>query len=754
MSEIILEFPETPQLNFLIDLNGESLYNQWLILGNTGDYEAFLVWLQGSTAYEVAVLNGFIGTQAQWLESLEGTSAYEIAVQEGFVGTQAQWIASLKVGIQDSMTSGVTDKAPSQDAVLRSLALKANLDSPTFTGNVSGITRAMIGLSDADNTSDVNKPISTAVQTALSGKQATSTKNQANGYAGLGSDGKLISSQLPSITISDTSVVSTQSAMLAITAETGDVAVRTDLNKSFILKGTDPTILSHWQELLTPTSDVTSVFGRTGPVTAGAGDYNADQITETTTRKFQTANQKAYNDATSSIQTQINGKQATLGYTPENVANKSDSYTASSSTTYASTKALVDGLALKANLASPTFTGTVSGTAAAFSSFVDLLGFVTTGNNFMSNTGGIFFNGYNNFQSGIFSNNSGTGLSFQTGGNTNLTLSPSGAATFASSVTTNGNMLIQGASVNSKLWLYTNYSGNSVGASFINSSGSSTIELNGNTGAATFASSVSATGFEAGLSGETTFIGSKQTGNIMQIGGSQELRLQTYSGGWQNRLTIANGGNVGIGTEAPNQLLHIEKDQNTYTNLRVRNNDAGSSAYTMIALNSSGNNWGMRMGSSAANSNRLDFVIDAFGSPVERLSITSGGNVGIGTTSPAQKLDVVGNIQASGFVGSGTGINQAGLGSGNLNFYNASASPKYIQLSDDSSTINAVGFSKSGSASTTWFPSGNVGIGTTSPTSKLQVVGIPEYASNALAITGGLTVGAFYHTAGVLKVVI
>jgi len=36
-----------------------------------------------------------------------------------------------------------------------------------------------------------------------------------------------------------------------------------------------------------------------------------------------------------------------LGYTPENVANKSDSYTASSSTTYASTKALVDGLAVK-----------------------------------------------------------------------------------------------------------------------------------------------------------------------------------------------------------------------------------------------------------------------------------------------------------------------------------------------------------------------------------------------------------------------
>ena len=43
----------------------------------------------------------------------------------------------------------------------------------------------------------------------------------------------------------------------------------------------------------------------------------------------------------------LSGKQDTIGYTPENIANKSNSYTASSSTTYASTKALVDGLATK-----------------------------------------------------------------------------------------------------------------------------------------------------------------------------------------------------------------------------------------------------------------------------------------------------------------------------------------------------------------------------------------------------------------------
>ncbi len=48
---------------------------------------------------------------------------------------------------------------------------------------------------------------------------------------------------------------------------------------------------------------------------------------------------------------------------------------------------------------------------------------------------------------------------------------------------------------------------------------------------------------------------------------------------------------------------------------------------------------------------------------------------------------------------------------------------------------------------------GNVGIGTTDPTSKFQVVGLPEYADNAVALAGGLTVGAFYRTGDVLKIV-
>ena len=53
------------------------------------------------------------------------------------------------------------------DGLSTSFAAKADLASPTFTGTVSGITKTMVGLGNVDNTSDANKPVSTATQTAL-----------------------------------------------------------------------------------------------------------------------------------------------------------------------------------------------------------------------------------------------------------------------------------------------------------------------------------------------------------------------------------------------------------------------------------------------------------------------------------------------------------------------------------------------------------------------------------------------------------
>ena len=56
---------------------------------------------------------------------------------------------------------------PVSTAQQTELNLKANIANPTFTGTVSGITKGMVGLGLVDNTSDINKPVSTDTQDAL-----------------------------------------------------------------------------------------------------------------------------------------------------------------------------------------------------------------------------------------------------------------------------------------------------------------------------------------------------------------------------------------------------------------------------------------------------------------------------------------------------------------------------------------------------------------------------------------------------------
>ena len=53
----------------------------------------------------------------------------------------------------------------------------APLASPTFTGTVSGIDKTMVGLTNVDNTSDADKPVSTATQTALDLKESAANKS-------------------------------------------------------------------------------------------------------------------------------------------------------------------------------------------------------------------------------------------------------------------------------------------------------------------------------------------------------------------------------------------------------------------------------------------------------------------------------------------------------------------------------------------------------------------------------------------------
>ena len=108
-------------------------------------------------------------------------------------------------------------------------------------------------------------------------------KGAASGIPSLGADSKIPIAQLPALAITSTYVVASQVAQLALTVQEGDVAVRTDLNKSYIALNSTNGGMSDWQELLTPTDSVTSVNGQTGVVS-----LSTDNITEGSTNKYYT----------------------------------------------------------------------------------------------------------------------------------------------------------------------------------------------------------------------------------------------------------------------------------------------------------------------------------------------------------------------------------------------------------------------------------------------------------------------------------
>ena len=131
------------------------------------------------------------------------------------------------------------------------------------TGSVSANSQKITNLATATTSTD-----------AINKDYVDSKIGAVSGIASLDSGGKVPAAQLPDIAISDTFVVVSQAAMLALTAEVGDVAVRTDVNKTFILKTAGASTLANWQELLTPTDAVTSVDGQTGVVDLSANYVN------------------------------------------------------------------------------------------------------------------------------------------------------------------------------------------------------------------------------------------------------------------------------------------------------------------------------------------------------------------------------------------------------------------------------------------------------------------------------------------------
>ena len=134
---------------------------------------------------------------------------------------------------------------PISSATQTALDLKAPIASPTFTGTVGGITKSMVGLSNADNTSDANKPVSTATQTALNLKA------------------NLESPALTGTPTAPTAAAGTDTTQIATTAFTlanrGDRYLTTSTSSHSITTGSKTFTVQSGLSY-TPTQDVTIVY--------------------------------------------------------------------------------------------------------------------------------------------------------------------------------------------------------------------------------------------------------------------------------------------------------------------------------------------------------------------------------------------------------------------------------------------------------------------------------------------------------------
>jgi hypothetical protein len=207
-----------------------------------------------------------------------------------------------------------------------------------------------------------------------------------------------------------------------------------------------------------------------------------------------------------------------------------------------------------------------------------------------------------------------------------------------------------------------------------------------------------------------------------------------YDGAGGTRMTLNSTG-LGVGV-TPNRNLDVRQDQSAATIVRVQNQSVNAAAYSELNLSASGNNWGIRSGSTAANSNRLEFVVDPSGTNLSVMRLDTSGNVGVGVT-PKSWLSSYKAIQIgySTSLSSTTGTDFAGLSS---NAYVDSVDSRwerivsgyatqYYQNAGDGQHIWRIAGTAAADTAITWTnamtldASGNLLVGTTSAFNSARV---------------------------------
>lgn len=226
-------------------------------------------------------------------------------------------------------------------------------------------------------------------------------------------------------------------------------------------------------------------------------------------------------------------------------------------------------------------------------------------------------------------------------------------------------------------------------------------------------------------------------------GGQEYLTVATGSASTEGagKLVVRNAGNtlttlqpngyLGIGVTSPGQMLAVREgivvDQgNTNNGIGPQVNPPWPGV--TFGGTSSGEGIGSKK-TAGGNQNGLDFYTNR----LKRVSITSAGNVGIGTDAPSSSLEVAqgGTVRLRAATGT---PNDAG----DLQFLNADGTSRLgIHSGTTANPFLVIDMGANGSSEMVMDPTGNVGIGTTGPVEKLAVGGTVLVDANGANVGNG-----------------